>query len=120
MLQNRTKYFYVKTLNIRIVFNFPVNEMKYINNINNTADEHVSGVASSNEACSGEFKVSKGNNKNCNETTAFIDLLEKRICLWDIFDNEYTKREIRELAYKEIAENLHSIWTVPEIKNQDQ
>ena len=84
------------------------------------ADEHVSDVGSSDEACSDEFKVSKGRNKKWNEknTTALIDLLEERICRWDIFGDEYTKHEVRELAYKEIAENLHSIWTVPEIKTK--
>ena len=51
------------------------------------AGEHVS-----DEACSDEFKVSKGSNinKKWNEknTTALIDLLEERICLWGIFDDE--------------------------------
>ena len=84
------------------------------------ADEHVSDVASSDEACSDELKVSKGSNKKWNDknTTSLIDLLEERICLLDMSDDEYTKRKVRELAYKEIAENLHSIWTVPEIKTK--
>ena len=46
-------------------------------------NEHMLDVASSDEACSDEFKVSKGSNKKWNEkhTTTFIDLLEERICL---------------------------------------
>ena len=30
--------------------------------------------------------------------TLFIDLLEKGPSLWDIIDNEYSKREVREGA----------------------
>ena len=37
-----------------------------------------------------------------------IELLEEKPCLWDIFSKEYTKREVRERAYAELAENFDS------------
>ena len=48
--------------------------------------------------------------------TALIDLLEERPCLWNIFDSQYTKREKRDSAYKEIAETLER--EVGEIKTK--
>ena len=42
-------------------------------------------------------------------TTFLIDLLEERTSLWDMFNSEYRKREIHEVAYKEIAEKLIKI-----------
>ena len=50
--------------------------------------------------------------------TLLIDLLEERPSLWDMFDSEYTKREVREVAYKEIAEKLGENWTLSEIKSK--
>ena len=47
-----------------------------------------------------------------------IELLEERSCLWDIYDKEYTKRDKREVAYKEIAENLGNRWEISEIKTK--
>ena len=41
------------------------------------------------------LSIKKWNERNM---TLFIDLLEKRHSLWDIIDNEYTKREVREGA----------------------
>ena len=37
-----------------------------------------------------------------------IELLEEKSCLWDIFSNEYTKREVKERAYAELAEHVDS------------
>ena len=45
-----------------------------------------------------------------------IDLLEERPCLWDIFDTDYSKREIREPVYTEIAETLD--FSVQDIKTK--
>ena len=56
----------------------------------------------------------KWNERN---TTLLIDLLKERPSLWDMFDSEYTKREVREVAYKEIEEELEENWTLREIKN---
>ena len=47
--------------------------------------------------------IKKWNERN---TTLLIDWLEKRPSLWDMFDREYRKREVREVAYEEIAEKL--------------
>ena len=41
------------------------------------------------------LSIKKWNERNM---TLFIDLLEKRPSLWDIIDNEYSKREVREGA----------------------
>ena len=35
-------------------------------------------------------------------------LLEEKPCLWDMFSNEYTKREVKERAYAELAEHVDS------------
>ena len=36
------------------------------------------------------------------------ELLEEKPCLWDMFPNEYTKREVKERAYVELAEHFDS------------
>ena len=40
------------------------------------------------------------------ETSQLIDLLESNPCLWDVFDKSYSKRDVKESAYSEIAESL--------------
>ena len=45
--------------------------------------------------------IKKWNERN---TTLLSVLLDERPSLWDMFDSEYTKREVREVATKEIAE----------------
>ena len=43
-----------------------------------------------------------------NEVQDLIELLEEKPCLWDIFPNEYTKGEVKERAYAELAEHFDS------------
>ena len=62
-----------------------------------------------------ENKKQKGKWKEEN-VTALIDLLEEQPCLWKIFDSQYTKREKRDSAYKEISGKLE--WEVGEIKTK--
>ena len=38
------------------------------------------------------------------EVQDLFELLEEKLCLWDIFSNEYTKREVKERAYEESVE----------------
>ena len=33
-------------------------------------------------------------------------MLEQKPCLWDVFDKEYTKRDVKERAYTEIVSSL--------------
>ena len=33
-------------------------------------------------------------------------MLEEKPCLWDVFDKAYTKRDVKEIAYTEIANSL--------------
>ena len=33
-------------------------------------------------------------------------MLEKKPCLWDVFDKEYTKWDVKEIAYRETAGSL--------------
>ena len=40
------------------------------------------------------------------DTCKLIDVLEERVCLWDVFDRNYQNREKREKAYKEIETEL--------------
>ena len=40
------------------------------------------------------------------EVSLLIDMLEEKPCLWDVFDKEYTKRDVKEIAYTEIASSL--------------
>ena len=42
------------------------------------------------------------------EVQNLIKLLEEKPCLWDIFSNEYTKREVKERAYAKLAEHFDS------------
>ena len=37
------------------------------------------------------------------ETVDFIDMLKENPCLWDVFDKDYSKRDVKEIAYKSIA-----------------
>ena len=85
------------------------------------------GYSSAASSCSSSDERKKSKKKkavkiakrwNESNTSLLIDMLEERPSLWDIFDSEYTKREVREVAYKEIAENLDGNWTVNEIKTK--
>ena len=58
--------------------------------------------------------IKKWNERN---RTLLIGLLEERPSLWDMFDSEYMKREVREVAYKEIVEKLEENWTLSKIKS---
>ena len=40
------------------------------------------------------------------EISLLIDMLEEKPCLWDVFDKEYMKRGVKEIAYTEIASSL--------------
>ena len=42
------------------------------------------------------------------EVQNLIELLEEEPCLWNIFSNEYTKGEVKERAYAELAEHFDS------------
>ena len=61
-------------------------------------------------------KSAKRNTKKWKEENVInlIELLEERGCLWDIYDNEYTKCDKCEVSYKEIAENLGNRWEISE------
>ena len=61
------------------------------------------------------LNIKKWNERN---TTLLIDLLEERPLFWDMLDSECTKREVREVAYKEIVEKLGENWTLSEIKRR--
>ena len=37
------------------------------------------------------------------EISLLIDMLEEKPCLWDVFGKEYTKRDVKEIAYTEIV-----------------
>ena len=55
---------------------------------------------------------------NEGNTTLLIDLVKKRATLWDMLDSKYKKREVREVAYKEIAKKLGENWTLSETKSK--
>lgn len=40
------------------------------------------------------------------ETTMLIEFLESKPCLWDVYQPEYSKRDIKEIAYSEMASNF--------------
>ena len=42
------------------------------------------------------------------EVQDLIELLEEKPCLWDIFSNEYTKKDVKERVYVESAEHIDS------------
>ena len=35
-----------------------------------------------------------------------IEFLESKPCLWDVYQPEYSKRDIKEIAYSEMASNF--------------
>ena len=53
----------------------------------------------------GQNKKKKKKSKS-DEIETLIDELEKRSCLWDIFDKEYHNREKRDIAYTELEDIL--------------
>ena len=40
---------------------------------------------------------------NDNKIMNFIDMLEENPCLWDIFHKDYSKRDVKEIAYTIMA-----------------
>ena len=40
------------------------------------------------------------------EVSLLIDMLEANPCLWDVYYTDYSKRDVREIAYSEIATSL--------------
>ena len=40
------------------------------------------------------------------EISLLIDMLEEKLCLWNVFDKEYTKRDVKEIVYTEIPSSL--------------
>ena len=72
----------------------------------NVSESHDSSSADKEKTLK-KKKTSKSIKKwNERNTTLLIDLLVKRPSLWDMFDSEYTKRKVHNVAYKEIAEKL--------------
>ena len=54
----------------------------------------------------------KGENKKwSDEVQELIERLEERTCLWNIYDKEYTKRELKVKPYSELAEHFDTNWT---------
>ena len=54
-------------------------------------------------------RANKGNyQKWQDEVQDLIEVLDEKPCLWDIFSNDYTKREVKERAYAELAEHFDS------------
>ena len=45
-----------------------------------------------------------------------IELFEEKSCLWDIFSREYTKTEVKEKVYAELAEHFDSSSAIAEAK----
>ena len=40
------------------------------------------------------------------EISLLKDMLEEKPCLWDVFDKEYMKRDVKKIAYTEITSSL--------------
>ena len=51
-------------------------------------------------------KSKGGKNWTDEEISLLIDMLEEKLCLWDVFDKEYMKRDVKEIACTEIASYL--------------
>ena len=50
------------------------------------------------------------------ETGVLIDMLEANPCLWDVFHSEYTKRDVKEIAYTAIADTLDATVALVKVK----
>ena len=48
------------------------------------------------------------------EINSLIELLENKSCLWDTYHKDYKKRDLKEIAYSEIATALDT--TIPSVK----
>ena len=51
-------------------------------------------------------KSKEGKDWTDEEISLRIDMLEEKPCLWNGFDKEYTKRDVKEISYTEIASSL--------------
>ena len=49
-----------------------------------------------------KIKLKGGRDWTYEEISLLTDMLEEKPCLWDVFDKEYTKRDVKEIAYTEI------------------
>ena len=61
-------------------------------------------MASSSEENDDAIQLKTIDKKKRSKVQELIERLEERTCLWNIYAKEYTKRELREKAYSELAE----------------
>ena len=73
----------------------------------NKKDSKESSVKKTNKKTKKEEGEKKGaKDWTDDEVSILIDMLEERPCLWDCFDKEYSKRDLKDIAYTEIASVL--------------
>ena len=63
-----------------------------------------------------DFKAKSAKDWTDDEISLLIDLLESNPCLWDIHHKDYSKRDLKEIAYSDIAESFHT--TIVSIKTK--
>ena len=68
--------------------------------------EGIEASASTRKKNAPEANKKTKTKRKSDEMETLIDELEKRSCLWDIFDKEYHNREKREIAYTELQDIL--------------
>ena len=57
---------------------------------------------------SGETVENGEKKRTDDEVQDLIELLKEKPCLWNIFLNEYTKRQVKERVYAELVEHFGS------------
>ena len=58
------------------------------------------------ESKTNKEKASINKDWSDDEVSVLIDMLEASPCLWDVFHKDYTKRDVKEIAYTTIADAL--------------
>ena len=81
-------------------------------------DDYASGTSFESHDSSSADEEKTLKKKKTSTSIKKLDLLEERPSLLHMFDSEYTKREVREVTYKGIAEKLGETWTLSEIKGK--
>ena len=64
------------------------------------------GKKDSKETKPADSKAKSAKDWMDDEISLLIDLLESSPCLWDIHHNDYSKRDLKEIAYSDIAESF--------------
>ena len=72
--------------------------------VKQTAEQTKKAKSKKDKKADDKFKAAKDWTEE--DINSLIELLEKKSCLWDIYRKDFKKRNLKEIAYSEIATAL--------------